>query len=181
VLGSWPVVAIVPSPSRTIGLDVLVALQRAIRERSALRVMYQSLSRAEPNLRTLTPHAMAHDGFRWHVRAYCHARKAFRDFVIARMLKVHGKAPAGLGPEADADWNDLVTLVLAPHPQLNGAHRRAIELDYGMSKGRVELRCRKALLFYVLRHLRLDGRSASTPEAQQIVLKNQAQVERLLS
>jgi len=178
MLAFQPAVAIVPSPARSIDVDVVISLQRAMREGTGLRVVYQSLSRPEPGPRTLTPHALAHDGLRWHVRAYCHTRKAFRDFVISRMLAVEGVAPAGPDAKADLDWNTLVTLVLAPHPLLGEGHRRAIELEYGMTRGRIELRCRKALLFYVLRHLRLDDDAATAPEARQIVLRNRAQVER---
>ena len=179
MLGRVPPLAIVPSPGRTISANALIAIQRAIRQGTGLRVMYQSLSRPEPGLRTITPHALAHDGFRWHVRAYCHTREEFRDFVISRVLRIEGVTEPGLGAEADAEWNTIVSLALAPHPKLNVAHRRAIELDYGMTRGRVELRCRRALLFYVLRHLRLDGEETAAPEAQQIVLSNRRQIERL--
>ena len=169
-------VAFMPMPTRRIDLKVLRPLWRAIREGTGLRVTYQSLSRSEPQERTLSPHALAHDGFRWHVRAYCHTRQGFRDFVIARVGEVAGTAEAGLGAADDHDWNTYVTLVLAPHPKLRAAHRRAIELDYGMVKGRVGLKCRKALLFYTLHHLRLDERASASPEAQQIVLRNAAQI-----
>lgn len=168
--------AAVPVPGRRIDLAVLRPLWRAIREGTGLRVTYQSLTHAQPQERTLTPHALAHDGYRWHVRAYCHTRKAFRDFVIARVQKVLAAAEAGRSAADDHDWNTYVTLVLAPHPKLGAAHRRAIELDYGMVKGRVGLKCRKALVFYTLHHLRLDERIAISPEAQQVVLKNAAQI-----
>jgi hypothetical protein len=178
-LRHMPPIAIVPSPGRTINTKVVISIQRAIRQGTGLRLVYQSLSQPEPGPRTITPHAFAHDGLRWHVRAYCHTREEFRDFVLARILRIDGAAAPGLGGDADADWNTLVSLVLSPHPKLNAAHRRAIELDYGMTRERVELRCRVALLFYVLRHLRLDGSAPSTPEAQQIVLSNRREIERL--
>jgi predicted DNA-binding transcriptional regulator YafY len=178
LLGFQPPTAIVPNPNRTIDVSVLIALQRAMRDGTGLRVVYQSLSRPEPGTRTLSPHALAHDGHRWHVRAYCHSRKAFRDFVVSRVLEARGVADAGPGAKTDLDWNTQVTLVLAPHPGLREAHRRAIEREYGMTRGRVELQCRKALLFYVLRHLRLDMESETAPEAIQIILKNRAQLNR---
>ncbi|MFP2963269.1 transcriptional regulator [Myxococcus sp. 1LA] len=177
MVGHCPPVAIVPNPGRMLDLDVLVALQRAMREGEGVRVVYQSLTRSEPSTRTLSPHALAHDGFRWHTRAYCHSRGSFRDFVLARVFEVLGPASRGKGPEHDVEWNTLVRLVLVPHPDLPGAHRRAIELDYGMANGEVELTCRQAHLFYVLRHLRLDEWGAS-PQAQQVVLKNSSEVER---
>lgn len=173
-----PVVTM-PLPTRAIALAVLRPLWRAIHERKGLRVVYQSLTKPDAQARTLSPHALAHDGFRWHVRAYCHNRRDFRDFVIARILKVEGTAPVGPGPTEDREWNTIVTLLLTPNPQLNQAHRRAIELDYGMKKGKVGLHCRKAMLFYALHHLRLDETKA-TPEARQVVLKNAEQITRIM-
>ena len=176
---AWaPAVATVPSPGRTFRVEVLVALLRAMREGTAIRVLYQSMTRPQPTARTLAPHALAHDGFRWHARAYCHSRKQFRDFVIARMLEVNGFEPAVTRPDDDHEWHTIVPLVLGPHPKLSESHRRAIELDYGMRDGEVEFHCRQAFLFYALRHLRLDLDTTAKPEAQQIVLKNKAEVER---
>jgi hypothetical protein len=180
---AWaPPVATVPSPGRTLRIDVLVALHKAIREGCAMRVLYQSMTRPQPTSRTLSPHALAHDGFRWHVRAYCHTRKQFRDFVIARMLEVKGYEATTAGKaEVDQEWQTIVPLVLVPHPRLSESHKRAIELDFGMKNGQVEFRCRQAFLFYALRHLRLDLDDSARPEAQQIALKNRAEVEAFMA
>lgn len=178
---AWaPPVATVPSPGRTFRVDVLVALLRAIREGRAIRVLYQSMTSPQPSARVLTPHALAHDGFRWHARAYCHTRKEFRDFVIARMLEVHGLEAPAVKAEADKEWHTMVPLVLIPHPHLSDSHKRAIELDFGMQDGQVEFQCRHAFLFYALRHLRLDLDGSAKPEAQQISLKNRTTVERFM-
>lgn len=179
---AWaPPVATVPSPGRTFRIDVLVALLRAIREGTAMRVLYQSMTRQHPTYRVLAPHALAHDGFRWHARAYCHTRKQFRDFVIARMLEVNGFEPAASSADEDHEWRTMVPLVLVAHPKLSESHRRAIELDFGMKNGQVEFQCRQAFLFYALRHLRLDLEGSTKPEAQQIALKNRATVETFIS
>lgn len=178
---AWaPPVATVPSPGRTFRIDVLVALLRAIREGVALRVLYQSMTRPHPTSRVLAPHALAHDGFRWHVRAYCHTRKQFRDFVIARMLEVNGFESAVSSPDDDKEWRTMVPLVLIAHPKLSESHKREIELDFGMKDGQVEFQCRQAFLFYALRHLRLDLESSAKPEVQQIALKNRVAVEALM-
>ena len=176
---AWaPTVATVPSPGRTFRIDVLVALLKAIREGAALRVLYQSMTRPLPTSRTLSPHALAHDGFRWHARAYCHTRNEFRDFVIARVLEVNGSEPTTtVKAEDDQEWHTIVPLVLVPHPKLSESHKRAIELDFGMRDGQVEFQCRQAFLFYALRHLRLDLDESARPEAQQIALKNRADIE----
>jgi predicted DNA-binding transcriptional regulator YafY len=143
--------------------------------------MYQSMTRPHPTLRTLSPHALAHDGFRWHARAFCHTRKEFRDFVIARMLEVAGTEAAAASPKDDAEWHTIVPLVLVPHPKLSESHMRAIELDFGMTDGQVEFHCRQAFLFYAIRHLRLDLTNTAKPETQQIALKNRAAVETFLA
>lgn len=123
---------------------------------------------------------MAHDGFRWHARAYCHTREEFRDFVIARMLEVSDSDSVAVGSHKDAEWHNIVPLVLAPHPKLSEPHKRAIELDFGMHDGQVEFQCRQTFLFYALRHLRLDVEETAQPEAQQIILKNRDELESVL-
>jgi hypothetical protein len=138
------------------------------------------MSHPEPGTRVISPHALAHDGFRWHVRAFCHSRSEFRDFVLGRILDVLGCENVRKPSTEDVEWNTILTLVLAPHPGLSEGKRRIIELDYGMQDGTVELSCRQALLFYALKKLGLsrhDGR----PEAQQIVLKNQTELSAFLS
>lgn len=178
-IGWWPSVAVAPLPSRTLRVDVLSALLRAIRTRVGLRICYQSMSRTEPTTRIISPHALAFDGFRWHVRAYCHNRERFLDFVIARVLDVGGEEPVGLGQDHDKEWQTTVTLEIAPNPNLNAAKQRVIELDYGMQGGRLELHCKQALLFYSLKQLGLDVKTEERPEVQQIVLLNREEVERL--
>jgi predicted DNA-binding transcriptional regulator YafY len=176
-LGYRPAVAVLPRLSRLVSLDVLVALQRAMREGTGVRVRYQSLTRREPSERAITPHAFAHDGHRWHVRAYCHLRASFRDFVLGRFLSVEGTVPAGRPGTDDTAWHTMVKLELVPHPKLPATHRRAVALDYGMTDGALTIECRQAFLMYVLRHLRLDL-SGQRPEEQQVVLKNAREVER---
>lgn len=175
---AWaPSVATVPSPGRTFRIEVLVALLKAIREGGAIRVLYQSMTRPQATARTLSPHALAHDGFRWHARAFCHTRQEFRDFVIARMLGIEGFESAAARADDDVEWKTFVPLVLVPHPKLSESHKRAIELDFGMKDGQVTFECRQAFLFYALRHLRLDLEDSAKPEAQQISLRNRVDVE----
>jgi hypothetical protein len=46
LLGYRPSVAVLPRLQRAVSLDVVVALQRAMRDKTGLRVLYQSLTRA---------------------------------------------------------------------------------------------------------------------------------------
>lgn len=179
-VGWRPPVAYVPVPGRALDAGTLVFLLRAMREGSGVRVLYQSLSRPRASRRTLTPHAFAFDGFRWHVRAFCHIREQFRDFVIPRMLEIEPAPPAGPGAAQDVEWLTTVELILQANPKLPKPHQRAVELDYGMEDGEVKLICRQALLFYVLHHLGLTAQQGGRPEAHQVVVKNQAALAKFL-
>lgn len=180
-MGWRPSTALVPTPGRQLNAQTLTTILQAIREQQGIRVSYQSMTHPQPQSRDLSPHAIAHDGFRWHVRAYCHKRKNFLDFVIARILEIGFSESSGPGALKDVAWQTKVDLVLAPHQGLSLSKRRAIELDYGMTDGKATLSCRQALLFYLLKHLRLDLDQPGTPEAQQIVLLNDVDVKARLS
>ena len=179
-LGWTPPMAAVVAPSRQLDANTVVAVLAAIRLKVCLRVTYQSMSSTEAKPRIIAPHGVAFDGYRWHVRALCHARKEFRDFVMARMLGVELIEEPGSDGVSDDAWHCQVPLVIAPNPALSKAHRKVIELDYGMVGGEVVLECRQALLFYSLNRLGLLDAAASDPHKQQIVLKNRAAVLKFL-
>ena len=62
------------------------------------------------------------------------------------------------------------------------AQAKAIALDYGISKGKAEIRVRRALLFYALRRLGLDvGPDIRPPQEQHIVLINRGEIDALRS
>lgn len=180
-IGWRPPVDYVPQPGRGADADTLAALLKASRDGTGVKFVYQSMSSPEPSTRIVSPHALAHDGLRWHVRAFCHSRREFRDFVLGRILAVKSFEPAGNVASEDLEWNTVLTLILAPHPGLTEGKRRVVELDYGMKDGEVTLECRQALLFYTLKRLGLNSPIATSPEAQQIVLKNQTELLHLLS
>ncbi|GAB4187935.1 MAG: WYL domain-containing protein [Thalassobaculales bacterium] len=158
-------------PGRRIDPAVLRAVLWAIRDRAALAVTYRSLSREAREPRVIEPHALAHDGFRWHARAWCRASGSFRDFVLGRIGEPRRCGPAAADPAGDADWHSICELVVMPHPRLGPAARAAIEADYGMQEGRLTLRVRQALAFYLKRRLGLDIRPEDRePTHQHIVL-----------
>lgn len=176
-IGSAPEADSAPSPWRALDEQTVEVLVKAIRERLAVTVRYQSMSSIEASHRQLTPHALGYDGFRWHVRAYCHKRERFSDFVLARILDLDGFQPSPVDPRLDVEWHTMLTLVLAPHPKLPATKRRVLELDYGMQDGEVKLLCRHAFLYYTLRRLGLHTTEPSDPVAQQITLKNREELQ----
>jgi predicted DNA-binding transcriptional regulator YafY len=108
-------------------------------------------------------------------------RQQFRDFVIARILKIDASTEIYVEPAADEHWARTVELRITPNPELAEAHRRVIEMDYGMVEGRAVLDCRQALLFYALKHLGLDQLTGGSPKAHQVVLENRSEIEPLLA
>lgn len=166
-----PPLDVAPAPVRAVDPKVLRDVLTAIRERRTLSVEYTSFSKPEARRRRIEPHALGFDGFRWHTRARDVDDGAFKDFVLGRLSKTSLGAPAQSAPEDDADWNTISTLVIAPHPALSEAQRKAVELDYGMRRGRAEIKVRRALIYYAKKRLGLDLKAgARKPEDQHIVL-----------
>ena len=162
---------VVRVPVRSIQSSHLAWVLRAIREGLDLRIAYQSLRRPQLSTRWVSPHALASDGTRWHMRAWCHENGEFRDFVLSRIMTVEKGRESAIDPEQDSWWNEIVQIVVRANPRLTAAQRKAIEVDFKMTGGRFTIKCRKAMAFYYLRQLQLV-KTPSTPEAHPIRLSN---------
>jgi hypothetical protein len=180
MLGALPPFAATPVPERAVDPMLLRAVLRAIRERGALGILYQSMSRPGPARRVIEPHALAYDGFRWHTRAFDRESSDFRDFVLGRASKPKAEGPARSAPANDKAWNTIVKLVIAPHPGLTHEQQRAIATDYNIRGGSAALPVRQALLFYALKRLGLDVPDARPPHEQHIVLVNRKEIDAAL-
>jgi hypothetical protein len=162
-----------PTPTRGVNPVTLRSVVGAIRRSGAIEVKYQSLSRPEPSWRWIAPHAIGFDGFRWHTRAFCKTDEVFKDFLLSRILQTRGVEASEVTDEADADWQEHITLEIAPHPELSESQKKVIALDYGMRDGKAQIKVRRALLYYALKRLGLDtAPSARKPHEQQIILIN---------
>ena len=171
-IGWQPPHDIVRYPARPIETDTLLRLLWAIRDDDELMVSYQSMRRPTPTTRWISPHSLACDGQRWHVRAWCQENEDFRDFVISRIQRIDASRKATVSAEADSWWNTYIEIVIKPREGLTNDQRRAIETDFGMSRGRFKLSCRKALAFYLLRQMQLDRPPDLSPVAQPLELIN---------
>ncbi|TDR36586.1 putative DNA-binding transcriptional regulator YafY [Tahibacter aquaticus] len=176
-LGTVPSHAAIPKVRRRLDPQILRAVVQAIHGRRAVKVVYQSLSNPEPTERWIAPHALAFDGFRWHARAWCYTRSTFVDMVLARLLSVSESRPAEIDGALDRAWNQTQILELGPHPDLSVAQKKAIERDYGMENGMIEVPMRISLIYYFERQLCLDI-PGLPPERQQVILLNSEEVEK---
>lgn len=151
VLEAHPGVASVQLPDRSVRPEVLRELVKACRAGSSLKILYASMSTPVVHERVISPHALVYTGFRWHVRAWCHKRQGYRDFLLSRIEET--PAPCDdRAPSASNDslWHEQITLSLIPNLRLNDAQKRLVERDFVMTDGCLQLTVRKALAHYTL-------------------------------
>ena len=164
------------TPRRDIDDAVLRTVLGAVRDHRSVDIHYQSMSkdRPDPIWRRITPHAFGYDGFRWHVRAYCHVTDKFKDFLLPRILGIGALGEGGSDAINDALWQERFGVEIGPHPELTPSQKAVIAKDYGMEGGSAVLTVRYAMLFYVLKRLGLLGDAAKLPaRSQHIVVTNQ--------
>ncbi|MGY6274381.1 WYL domain-containing protein [Methylomonas sp. MgM2] len=172
LIGATPEFDILPTLERRIDTSTLQQILACIRENVSIEIYYQSLSTQTPSWRRITPHALASDGLRWHVRAYCHAKKQFRDFVLGRIMDIHEKQPSEISGTADTEWHEIIKVTVAPNPSLTEDQQKIIERDYAMNRGKKVITLRRSFLFYLKRRLGIDDEMEKSPAAQQVVIIN---------
>lgn len=137
-------------------ITIIASLMRAIHNKQAVKCGYVSVSSGETE-RALVPHSIVNNGHRWHVRAYDRKGNRFRDFVCTRFtfvdllegsLHVHEASPY------DQQWQQMVDIVLIPHPKIK--QPKAIEMDYDMLDGKLSIQLRAAVAAYLLRQWQVD-------------------------
>lgn len=168
-IGWNPPVASLPLPTRKVQPEILVDLIMAIRKQHALVVDYRAM-RDEPSIRTVLPTAFAHDGHRWHIRAYCFHSEMYKDFVLGRFFDIIESMPPSGAVPVDTDWNIFIDVVIGPNPEFSLSKKMIIEHDYQMENGEAKIRIRKCQYFYLKRRLNLNDDGKPVDESQQIVL-----------
>ena len=182
-LSAVPSFDTMPVPFRRISVGVLRKILATIRANRAVEIKYQSMSdrRPDPEWRWITPHALANDGLRWHVRAFCHIDRKFKDFILSRCLEIRGTADPEAVPPEDHFWQEKFDVTLVPNPILNAPQQDVIAQDYEMRDGKVVVPVRMALLYYFLKRLRLDVADAlDRPEEAPVLVSNRAQFDAAL-
>lgn len=129
----------------------------ALDQKRRLRVKYSSVNSSRESVREIAPHALGHDGQRWHVRAWCFEKEEFRDFVLGRIELAEWIGAHFTAPQVDEEWERFETLILKPNSNLNEAQRKAIVRDYGMIDGMLKVSVREAMKEYYLAQWRVSG------------------------
>lgn len=182
-IGALPTIDAMPIPHRRVDPNILRRLLRAIRGQRGINAFYHSMNskRPLPLWRDITPHALAFDGLRWHVRAYCHLESRFKDFVLSRILELGTEIESGKSGSEDVHWHEFFDVVLIPNPRLAEAQRETVARDYEMTDGRLLIPVRRALLYYFNKRLRLDvAEKTDEPKETPVILLNRAEFQRAL-
>ena len=171
-IGWAPPVASLPSPTRQVDQQILIKLIKALQVGETVDVDYRSMTNFdEPAFRTILPTSFAHDGFRWHTRAFCFKSGLFKDFVLGRINALKASIDPPSEVPKDVEWETFIEVVIGPNPSYPPQKRKAIEHDYQMVNGEARLRARKAQLYYLNRRLNLNEKPGDpVSEHQQIVM-----------
>lgn len=139
--------------------DAVGIVLEALRRESAVQIEYWA--KRTSGVRCISPHQLVFADGRYHLRAYCHERQAYLDFVLARIVSAELSKEPWIPAVGDSDWHERVDLLFAINPVLPESAQAALRLEFlHEDQERLTLNgVRKALVFYVRRTLgRVDHR-----------------------
>lgn len=171
-------IGLVPNPTRVVDITILKSIVQAIKFKQKIAVDYRSFKNPQAgNTRLISPHALGSDGFRWHVRAYCHSENKFKDYVLGRIVSVSDTSDSDIDASTDRQWFNFIDVKIGPNSKLNDDQKRIVAMDYGMTENILEIKCRIALLYYLLKKLGIDVNECERAgEEQQIVAINRSEI-----
>lgn len=127
------------------------AIHQAMAGSTAVQIQYASMTNPTVHKRVIFPHAMIHAGTRWHVRAWCAMRKAYRDFNLSRVSGAEATEGVEPADTPDATWDTIVKMRLVPHQELSPAQQRLVRNEFFNGTTALVLERRAALIPYVIR------------------------------
>lgn len=126
---------------------VLTALRR--QKSVAIEYLKKKDVSEDTMFRIISPNHLIFAKNRYHIRAYCHMKKAYLDFVLSNIITAEFSSEEWVSSIDDIEWNEMITIKLKPNPELPEAMRNAIIKRYKTQNGIREITCRKALAYYI--------------------------------
>ncbi|MBT2304542.1 WYL domain-containing protein [Variovorax paradoxus] len=162
---------------------VFAPLLQAAAQGTGLRITYRSMSTPQGTVRLVFPHALVRAPRRWHMRAWCVQRSAFRDFTVGRIAAVESVDDmAPVGRQDDLAWNTHLELQVAAHPGLSAEQQTMIAGEYFPGRRQLLLSVRQCLAGYIIQDLRIAINAAKQrPPEYQLLVKNADQLPSLFS
>jgi len=156
-------------PGRDFSLKAVQAIFRAVAHGRSIRIKYASLNSSTFRWRWITPHAFGYDGFRWHVRAFCHTDRTFKDFVLGRVAEADETGAPEATAASDTEWVQVTQLKLATAAGLPAESIKALNLDFGLKDMTLTITTRAALIPYVLAQMGLSQNGKPVPSRFRLV------------
>lgn len=131
-------------------LDKIHCVLRALYLGKKTEINYLSISSGE-STRVIAPHALIRTGSFQYVRAFDHKSGEFRSFKLNRIIDSELSDYTPLEnetQEADEDWNKTVTLKIGISDSVK--NKEAIEFDFGLVDGELNIQIKKAMVMYFL-------------------------------
>ena len=155
-----PQVHVLPMPERKATPEVERRVFLAVWNGLSVRVRYASVNSGTEEWRCVHPRCFIHNGSRWHVRGWCEKAVEWRDFNLARMAEAEWPTEPESVPPGDArDRAEIVRV--RPHRDLSESARAAVERDFGMQGGSLDIEVSGLVADYLRSRLHLplsDGR-----------------------
>jgi hypothetical protein len=126
------------------------ALVDALIKKHVITIYYYSKKRVL--LRDISPHHLVYADGRYHVRAYWHD-EGYRDFVLSRISYASYAGDDGVSDKHDREWHQRITLKFKLNPALPDATKQAMQKDYTLKEGVLNIPCRQALALYIERKM----------------------------
>ncbi len=152
-LTSWATVETVPALARPLNATALRALVIAAHEGLQCRVRYRSMHSGTFSWRTVSPHAFAFNGERWHARVYDHTTAKWCDLVLGRVEASEVREAPGEPASADREWVTMAKLTFRVNRSLLTQQQLTLLRDFGAQRGVITLQVRRAMIFYVAARL----------------------------
>lgn len=151
--------------------EIMRVLLKAIRQNRKISLLYRSRSNPAGLRREIAPHAISHDGIRWHCRAFCFNRIDYADFNIGRMIDLELTEKSNKTQDDDVLWRRIVEIHIDANPCLSETERNLVLNDYGKDD-MFFIRTRAALVDYTIQFYRLGRNNDVSPKAHPLVVKN---------
>lgn len=153
---------------------IFSVMVQACRNKAGVDVFYRSMSAPDGVVRRIFPHSLVRAARRWHVRAWCELRQAFRDFALGRVATAFlAEAETPMGIQQDREWSEFVRLVVVPHPALTSAQQSLVRHEYLGGEKSKTLEVKQALAGYVIQDMRIGlDQQRDLPPSFQFFLAN---------
>lgn len=164
---------------RQLNPNITSLVLHAIKDRKGIEIVYASMNNPQGNLRTIYPHSLVDTGFRWHVRAYCAKRKAFRDFNLGRIIDLPTLKSAGEGcttVKYDKSWNTTVKVELKANPIFTENQQKLIHVEFGFKQSSYFVSTRACLVPYLLQRYQIDINQLEEPPLTQLLIVAQPKI-----